>query len=124
MKEARTLIRKLQQTDIQLAELIIEHDRLSDDNGLILIHKNKLIKKINQKILDIKVLSSELNKILNSKITPVKNIPLQIGEAIEVIVNKMTENTLTFNYTVGAGDTNSDLDYVNIFSLVLNAGTI
>ncbi|WP_343199985.1 fibronectin type III domain-containing protein, partial [Stenotrophomonas sp. MYb238] len=33
-------------------------------------------------------------------------------------------NTLTFNYTVQAGDSNADLDYVATNSLALNAGTI
>src|SRR4051812_14126777 len=33
-------------------------------------------------------------------------------------------NTLTFNYTVQAGDTSSDLDYVATTSLTLNGGTI
>ncbi len=33
-------------------------------------------------------------------------------------------STLTFNYTVQAGDTSSDLDYVAITSLALNGGTI
>jgi hypothetical protein len=33
-------------------------------------------------------------------------------------------NTLTFNYTVQAGDTSSDLDYVGTGSLTLNGGTI
>ncbi|WP_105172809.1 DUF4347 domain-containing protein [Pseudoalteromonas sp. T1lg24] len=33
-------------------------------------------------------------------------------------------NTLTFNYTVQAGDTSADLDYVATSALVLNGGTI
>src|SRR5439155_6862030 len=33
-------------------------------------------------------------------------------------------NTLTFNYTVGAGQTSPDLDYVGTGSLTLNSGTI
>jgi DNA-binding beta-propeller fold protein YncE len=33
-------------------------------------------------------------------------------------------NTLTFNYTVQAGDDSSDLDYINTTSLVLNGGSI
>ena len=33
-------------------------------------------------------------------------------------------NTLTFNYTVAAGHTSSDLDYVATSSLALNSGTI
>ena len=33
-------------------------------------------------------------------------------------------NTLTFNYTIGSGETSSDLDYVATSSLALNSGTI
>ncbi|HYE36515.1 DUF4347 domain-containing protein [Methylocaldum sp.] len=33
-------------------------------------------------------------------------------------------NTLTFNYTVQAGDTSADLDYLNTTALALNGGTI
>ena len=33
-------------------------------------------------------------------------------------------NTLTFNYTVAAGHTSSDLDYTATTSLALNSGTI
>ena len=33
-------------------------------------------------------------------------------------------NTLTFNYTIGAGHTSSDLDYKATSSLALNSGTI
>src|SRR6185503_9849742 len=33
-------------------------------------------------------------------------------------------STLTFNYTVQAGDTSADLDYVSTSSLTLNGGTI
>ena len=33
-------------------------------------------------------------------------------------------SVLTFNYTVQAGDTSSDLDYTSVSSLVLNSGTI
>ena len=33
-------------------------------------------------------------------------------------------NTLTFNYTIGSGETSSDLDYVATNSLALNSGTI
>src|SRR6185369_862230 len=33
-------------------------------------------------------------------------------------------NTLTFNYTVAAGQTKADLDYISSGALVLNGGTI
>ncbi len=98
MREARILIRKLQQADIELAELTIEHDSLTDDNGLVRRHKNELVKKIKQKILDIRVLSNELNTKLNTSITPIKNLPLQVGEAIEVMIDDISKDTLTFNY--------------------------
>lgn len=98
MRQARILIRKLQQADIQLANIIIEHEGLSQDNGLIRQYKNDLVKKINKKVLEIRVLSSDLNELLNTQITPIQNLPLQVGEAIEVTVDDISEDTLTFNY--------------------------
>lgn len=98
MKQARILIQKLQQADIKLAQLVIEHESLTDDNGLVRRYKNQLIKKINQTFLDIRVLSNKLNEKLNTSVTPIKNLPLQVGEAIEVMIDDISKDTLTFNY--------------------------
>jgi hypothetical protein len=53
-------------------------------------------------------------------------ITLETGSS-DVAVNYSSgtgTNTLTFNYEVATGHTNSDLDYLNTSALALNSGTI
>ena len=40
------------------------------------------------------------------------------------LLERQRHDTLTFNYTVAAGDTSADLDYAATTSLTLNGGTI
>ncbi len=64
------------------------------------------------------------NEVVNVTETP--QITLETG-GTDAVVNYSTgtgTNTLTFNYTVAAGHTSADLDYVATTSLALNSGTI
>ncbi|WP_330115143.1 Ig-like domain-containing protein [Pseudomonas sp. JS3066] len=64
-----------------------------------------------------------------SEVVTVSGTPrltLETG-AIDRVINYSSgsgSNTLTFNYTVQAGDTNTDLDYLSTGALALNGGTI
>ena len=59
-------------------------------------------------------------------VTGVPQLTLETGTTDEVVnySSGSGSNTLTFNYTVAAGDTSSDLDYVSPSALALNGGTI
>jgi LPXTG-site transpeptidase (sortase) family protein len=59
-------------------------------------------------------------------VTGIPQLTLETGVTDRVInyLSGSGTNTLTFNYTVQAGDTSADLDYVTINPLVLNGGTI
>jgi len=64
------------------------------------------------------------NEVVNVTGTP--QITLETG-GTDAVVNYSSgtgSNTLTFNYTVAAGHTSADLDYVATTSLALNSGTI
>ena len=64
------------------------------------------------------------SEVVNVTGTP--QITLETGSS-DAVVNYSSgsgSNTLTFNYTVDAGHTSSDLDYVATSSLALNSGTI
>ena len=59
-------------------------------------------------------------------VTGTPQITLETG-GTDAVVNYSSgsgTNTLTFNYTVAAGHTSADLDYVATTSLALNSGTI
>src|SRR5438132_6506727 len=60
-------------------------------------------------------------------VTGTPQITLETG-AIDAVVNFTSlsgnQKTLTFNYTVAAGQNSSDLDYVSTTALALNGGTI
>jgi hypothetical protein len=62
----------------------------------------------------------------NVTVTGVPQITLETGatDAVVTYTSGSGTNKLTFNYTVFAGDTSSDLDYVATTSLALNGGTI
>jgi hypothetical protein len=53
-------------------------------------------------------------------------LTLETGSSNSIVnyISGSGTNTLTFDYTVVAGDTSSNLDYVNTSSLTLNSGTI
>lgn len=59
-------------------------------------------------------------------VTGSPQISLELGATDQPAIYSSGSGTdsLTFNYTVGAGDTTSDLDYTNVSALVLNSGTI
>lgn len=61
-----------------------------------------------------------------ANVTGVPTILLETGtiDRTAAYASGSGTETLTFNYTVQAGDTSSDLDYVATNSLVLNGGTI
>ncbi|MDE3739996.1 Ig-like domain-containing protein [Pseudomonas resinovorans] len=59
-------------------------------------------------------------------VTGTPQLTLETG-AIDRVINYSSgsgSNTLTFNYTVQAGETNADLDYLSTGALALNGGTI
>ena len=59
-------------------------------------------------------------------VTGIPQLTLETG-SVDRVVNYSsgaTTNTLTFSYTVQAGDTSADLDYTNTAALALNGGTI
>ncbi len=73
---------------------------------------------------DIITVTTTFNEAVTVTGTP--QITLETG-AVDRTVNYTSgsgTNTLTFSYTVQAGDTSADLDYVATNSLVLNSGTI
>ncbi len=60
-------------------------------------------------------------------VTGTPQLTLSTGSPATTTVNYVSgtgTNTLTFNYTVAAGNTSADLDYAAINSLALNGGTI
>ncbi len=64
------------------------------------------------------------NELVTVSGTP--QLTLETGDTDRVAsyVSGSGTNTLTFNYTVQAGDTSSDLDYLGTSALALNGGTI
>ncbi|HWA86215.1 MAG TPA: DUF4347 domain-containing protein, partial [Opitutus sp.] len=72
------------------------------------------------------VVSIQVNFSENVTVTGTPQLTLETGGADEVVNYSSGSGTsaLTFNYTVQAGDTSSDLDYVATNSLALNGGTI
>ncbi|MBF0499773.1 MAG: prepilin-type N-terminal cleavage/methylation domain-containing protein [Candidatus Riflebacteria bacterium] len=66
----------------------------------------------------------QFNEIV--KVTGVPQLTLETGTTDRAVNYTSGDgtNTLTFTYTVQAGDSSLDLDYVNTTSLVLNGGTI
>src|SRR5205085_5125587 len=66
-----------------------------------------------------------LSKVVNVTGTP--QLALATGSPASTAVSYSSgsgTNTLTFNYTVAAGNTSADLNYVATTSLTLNGGTI
>jgi hypothetical protein len=72
-------------------------------------------------VISIQITFSE---VVNVSGTP--QLTLETGTTDEVVnySSGSGTNTLTFNYTVQAGDTSTDLDYVGATALALNSGTI
>ena len=69
----------------------------------------------------IKVAFSE---VVNVTGTPQLTLETGGSDAVVNFSSGTGSNTLTFNYTIGSGETSSDLDYVATNSLALNSGTI
>ena len=59
-------------------------------------------------------------------VTGTPQLTLETGSEDRVVdyVSGSGSNTLTFNYTVQAGDTSADLDYISTSALTLNGGSI
>ena len=56
--------------------------------------------------------------------TPQLTLETGASDAVVDYASGSGTTTLTFSYTIGAGDTAADLDYVATTSLALNGGTI
>lgn len=67
------------------------------------------------------VIEIEFDEPVNVTGTP--QITLNSGATVDYSSGSST-NVLTFNYTIGAGQTSADLDYTNTSSLALNGGAI
>lgn len=72
------------------------------------------------------VISVQVNFSENVNVTGTPQLTLETGVTDRTInyASGTGTSTLNFNYTVQAGDTSDDLDYVGINSLALNGGTI
>jgi hypothetical protein len=73
---------------------------------------------------DIVLVRVEFSEVVNVTGTP--QITLETGTTDRAVnyTSGSGTNTLTFSYTVQAGDTSADLTYVDSTSLILNGGTI
>ena len=72
----------------------------------------------------ITVAFSEVVNVDESGGTPQLTLETGGSDAVVDYSSGTGSNTLTFNYTIGAGHTSSDLDYKATSSLALNSGTI
>ena len=72
------------------------------------------------------VISIQLNFSENVTVTGTPRLTLETGSADRVVnyASGTGTNQLTFTYTVQAGDTTADLDYISSSALELNGGTI
>jgi hypothetical protein len=72
-------------------------------------------------VIEITVAFSE---VVNVTGTPQLTLETGTTDAVVDYSSGSGTNTLTFNYTIGSGETSSDLDYGSTSSLALNSGTI
>jgi hypothetical protein len=72
------------------------------------------------------VISIQVTFSENVTVTGTPRLTLETGSTDRIVdyASGSGTNTLTFTYTVQAGDTSADLDYVATSSLALNSGTI
>jgi Ca2+-binding RTX toxin-like protein len=73
---------------------------------------------------DVISLQVAFSEVVN--VTGIPQLTLETGATDRTInyLNGSGTNTLTFSYTIQAGDTSADLDYINALALSLNGGTI
>ena len=64
------------------------------------------------------------SEVVNVTGTPQLTLETGGSDAVVDYSSGTGSNTLTFNYTIGSGETSSDLDYEATSSLALNSGTI
>ena len=71
-------------------------------------------------------ISVQVNFSESVTVTGTPQLTLETGSTDRVVnyASGSGSSTLTFNYTVQAGDTNADLDYTSTSALALNGGTI
>jgi hypothetical protein len=72
-------------------------------------------------VIEITIAFSE---VVNVTGTPQLTLETGTTDAVVDYSSGTGTNTLTFNYTIGSGETSSDLDYGSTSSLALNSGTI
>ena len=73
---------------------------------------------------DVIAITIGFSEVVNVTGTPQLTLETGGSDAVVNYSSGSGTNTLTFNYTVGAGHTSSDLDYKANNSLALNGGTI
>ena len=73
---------------------------------------------------DVIAITVGFSEVVNVTGTPQLTLETGSSDAVVDYSSGSGSNTLTFNYTIGAGEISSDLDYTGTSSLALNSGTI
>ena len=73
---------------------------------------------------DVIAITVGFSEVVNVTGTPQLTLETGSSDALVDYSSGSGSNTLTFNYTIGAGEISSDLDYTGTSSLALNSGTI
>lgn len=104
---------------------------ISDDKDIVIDTVTPYVSEVRSSSVDglygesslvpIEIVFSE---VVNVSGTPQITLEAGAADAVVSYSSGSGTDTLTFNYTVSAGEMNSDLDYVGTTSLSLNGGTI
>ncbi len=73
---------------------------------------------------DVIAVTVQFSEVVTVAGTPQLTLETGVTDRVVNYSSGTGTNTLTFNYTVQAGDTSADLDYLGTTALALNAGTI
>ena len=76
------------------------------------------------KVGDVILITVGFTEVITVTGTPQLTLETGVNDAVVNYSSGSGSNTLTFNYTIEAGETSSDLDYVATSSLTLNSGKI
>ena len=71
---------------------------------------------------DVIAITVDFSEVVNVTGTPQLTLETGSSDALVDYSSGSGSNTLTFNYTIGAGEISSDLDYTGTSSLALNSG--
>ena len=73
---------------------------------------------------DVVAITIAFSEVVNVTGTPQLTLETGSSDAVVNYSSGSGSNTLSFSYTIGIGESSSDLDYVATYSLALNGGTI